>query len=52
MTYRKGEKVKVKGRHGVHTVGTRFAEGEGWWLVRPDKISFIPAHEADMKRVR
>ena len=49
--YQKGEKVKVKGRRGVHTVKTRLANGEGWWLVRPDKVRFTHASEEEMRRV-
>ncbi len=48
--YQKGEKVRVKGRHGVYTVKARFANGGGWWLVRPDKGRFTPARDEDMRR--
>ena len=49
--YQKGEKVKVKGHRGVYTVKARFAKGEGWWLIRPDKVRYTGASEDDMRRV-
>ena len=48
--YHRGDLVKVKGRRGVHTVGTAFAKGRGWWVVVPDGGKFIPARPEDMRR--
>jgi len=54
VTYRKGDRVKVKGRRGILTVHTEFktkADVPGWWCVAADGGRFIPAKPEQMRRV-
>ncbi len=54
MTWRKGDRVKVKGRRGIHTVHSQFQHNAtsvqaGWWCVVPDGGKFIPARPEDLR---
>jgi hypothetical protein len=51
VTYTKGERVKVKGRRGVHTIKAECANGDGWWLIAPDGGRWVPARLGQMRRV-
>ncbi len=49
MTYAKGDRVKVKGRRGVHTIHSHFAKNEGWWCIGPDGGRWVPVRPDDLR---